>query len=237
MSKPVCLITGAAGAVGQALCAGLVGDCRVIGTYHRRPPSVASQLGWPVDSNGRSPGESAYFVQADLTNRQDLRRLVEIAMARFGGIDCVINCAADIRFHGHLTELWQSDQDVLGQLNVNCLVPMYLVSAVFQECWKDGPDLNASRNRSVINISSVSGQYVYPSEGQAFYGASKAALNFLSLHLAAELAPYSIRVNAISPARVTGPAQMNCVVECAKAVMMGAGTGEIKTVKALHRTI
>ena len=54
-------------------------------------------------------------------------------------------------------------------------------------------------NRCVVNLSSTSGLYVFPGLGQSVYSASKAALNYLSMHMGDEFSSLGIRVNALSP--------------------------------------
>jgi NAD(P)-dependent dehydrogenase (short-subunit alcohol dehydrogenase family) len=151
---------------------------------------------------------------ADLLKRDDIRRIVDIALARIGQVDTIVNCAADVHFYGKAAEAWYAEDAPRSQFMVNCVAPMQLVSLVHDLCWKDNRDENAHRNRSVVNISTVSGIYAFPSQGQAFYSASKAALNMLSLHLALELAPYSIRLNALCLYQILNEAAALDVATC-----------------------
>jgi len=215
--KPVCLITGAGGRLGQDLCHALQDDYDLVATYRSTIPNIASQ---------RVP---AHLVQADLTCREEMKRVVEVALARYGRIDALINTAADIKFHGSLRDLWHADDYPQSQMLMNSIVPMQLASAIYQHCWKDQPEENARWNRSVINVSSISGLYVFQERGQAFYGVSKAALNMLTLYLSLELAPYSVRVNAICPSRFTGMAATRRVTEAIRNLLTGDSTGTIIT--------
>lgn len=225
--NPVCLVTGAGGQLGNALCARLNEDFDIVASFRSTPPLINSQLKWRA---GAASDEGRVLcVQGDLTRREDICRLVEVAMARFGRIDAVVNSAADIAFHGKLIELWQSTPYAQSQLEINCIAPMNLVSAVHHYCWKDAPEDNAHWNRSVINVSSMSGVYAYPAAGQAIYAASKAALNMLTLYLSLELAGYSVRVNGICPGRFTGqPATESVVLEIER-LLKGDETGSIIT--------
>jgi NAD(P)-dependent dehydrogenase (short-subunit alcohol dehydrogenase family) len=166
-----------------------------------------------------------YCVQADLQCREDIRRLVEVAHARYGRIDSVVNAAADIRFHGALVELWQSGDDVLSQLAINSVAPFRLVSAIFQSHWKNESDENAKWNRNVVNVSSISSLYVTKSIGQAYYAASKAALNILTMYLSQELAPYSVRANTVCPSRFADEPSTQRVVDAIRELMTGRDSG------------
>jgi NAD(P)-dependent dehydrogenase (short-subunit alcohol dehydrogenase family) len=156
-----------------------------------------------------------------------VRRIVEVALARFGFIDSVVNAAADTKFHGKLTELWDADEYAPSQLFANCVAPLRLVSLVHRACWRDRTAANAERNRSVVNVSSVSGLYVFRDSGQAFYAASKAALNILTMYLALELAPYSVRANALCPGRFTEGDSTEQVATNVIRLLEGTDTGMV----------
>ena len=226
MMKPVCLVTGTGGTLGKALCRELSTEYSIIASYRRAEPPVPSQLQWPVDDSEQQ-NESVYCVRADLNRREDVQRLVEVALARFGHVDAIVNLAADTEFHGKLLELWHDDEYAPMQLQTNCISPLQLVSAVHQYCWKDQSDQNALRNRSVVNISCMSGLYVFSDTSQAFYGASKTALNILTMYLSIELAPYSVRANALCPARFSSRPPTGRIVGAIKELLEGTATGMV----------
>jgi NAD(P)-dependent dehydrogenase (short-subunit alcohol dehydrogenase family) len=228
--KPVCLTTGSAGKLGSALCRALLETHDVVAVYRNELPAVPSQLRTPAAFGGGDPVQEeplAFCVQGDLTSKEDIRRIVEVVLARFGRIDVVVNSAADTRYHGKLLELSLDSAPVETQLATNCIAPMNLVSAVFQEAWKHEREDNSRYNRCVVNVSSISGLYVYPNVGQAFYSASKAALNFLTLHLAYELADYAVRVNSICPSRFPDSVPTERVVAKVRELVDSDVTGEI----------
>lgn len=222
--KPVCLVTGASGSVGTAICKALMPTHRIVAQYNQHLPAFPSQLS---HAPGADVAALPYCVQADLAERDGIRRLVEVALARGQAIDCVINCAADVRFHGKVSELWQSDDYALRQLDLNTVAPFKLVSLIHDLCWKDDADGNAARNRCVINVSSGSGLMVMRTTTQAFYGASKAALNMLTMYLALDLAPYSVRVNAVCPGRLATPEAIALVTDQIRTLMDDQSTGEV----------
>ena len=228
--KPVCLVTGAAGRLGRALCLSLAGEYRVIAAYRRNQPDVPSQLARPLDmSAGGAPAfdiDDIYCVQADLSRREDVRRLVEVGMARYGRIDAVVNSAADLRYHGRLSEIWQAGEYPSELLSLNAVAPFLLVSAVFDSCWKNDAGENARFNSNVVNISSTSGIQVFKSN-EPFYAASKAAMNMLTLHLAVELAPYSVRANVLCPGRFDNEASTAHVVSGVRKLLDGSDSGTL----------
>jgi len=232
--KPVCLITGAGGRLGNDLCEALQDDYLLVATYCTREPRISSQMHqrWetsedPVDESRMS--KMAHVVQADLSRREDIRRLVEVALARYGRIDALINSAADIKFHGHLRDLWQADDYPQSQMLMNSIAPFQLASAIYHACWKDQPDQNTQWNRSVINVSSISGQNVLGGKGQAYYGASKAAMNILTLYLSLELSDYGVRANVICPSRFTSRTATRRVTNAIRELLSGDATGTIVT--------
>jgi NAD(P)-dependent dehydrogenase (short-subunit alcohol dehydrogenase family) len=119
-----------------------------------------------------------------------LERLVSATVERFGGIDIVVNNAANaLAFpFGQITpEGWEKS------LAVNLRGPVFLLQYAL-------PHLEASAHASVINIASA-GAFMF-SAFTHMYSASKAALLSYTRSLAAELAPKEIRVNAIAPGTI-----------------------------------
>lgn len=227
MTKPVVLVTGAAGKLGSALCHSLLPNNEVVAAYHERVPDIPSQLTWPAIIGPKERADSAWCVKADLNDSKDVMRLVEVCLAKHRRVDCVINLAADIKYHGPLTDLCYDRETAGNQLAINTIAPFALVSAIFHETWKHERESNSRYNRNVINLSSFSGMYVQQVRGQAIYGASKAALNLLTLHLAVELAPYAIRVNALCPSRFPDTIATDRVVAAITKIAKGIQTGEI----------
>lgn len=232
--RPVCLITGVGGRLGQALCSAMADTHDIVATYRTTLPPITSQMQrrlarGDTATTGSASEPAIHLVRADLTQRGDVQRLVEVALARFGRIDALVNSAADGVFHGDLRELWDAGDYAQAQLSINSIVPIQLASAIHQLSWKHEPDENVRWNRCVVNVSSVSGLYVLGDRRQAFYGASKAALNMLTQYLALELARYGVRVNAVCPSRFrTAPATERVVASIVE-LLQGQDTGTIVT--------
>jgi NAD(P)-dependent dehydrogenase (short-subunit alcohol dehydrogenase family) len=131
-------------------------------------------------------GAQAVFVQADISKEDSARRIAEFAAASFGGIDILVNNAADFTQmgveHAELAD-WQR---VLG---VNVIGPALVTKFAI-------PFMKA-KGGSIVNMASMSG--LIAQSDFATYNASKGALITLTKCLALDLAPFKIRVNSICP--------------------------------------
>ena len=137
-----------------------------------------------------SLGGQVLAVAADVGRPEDVRRLVEDTVEHFGGLNILVNNAG-IGMRVPIDELDLDEYDRLMDTN---LKGMYL------GCRYAVPHLKAAGGGAIINISSVHGLDGCPHN--TVYAASKAAQAGGTRALAAELAPFDIRVNAISPGAI-----------------------------------
>jgi NAD(P)-dependent dehydrogenase (short-subunit alcohol dehydrogenase family) len=201
----VCLLTGAGGTLGNAFCRAYATDYDIVAVHRTRVPGVPNQFDdyvdplHPDDPVPENAGR-VYAVAADLEQPGEVERVLDIALARYDGVDLLVNAAAYSRWHA--PGLLDSD-GVLADLDrhfaVNVGVPLRLASTLARRFWLARDRENRARNRNVVNLSSLAGSKVFPNQGQGAYAASKAALNQLTRHLAAEFAPFGVRVNALAP--------------------------------------
>jgi NAD(P)-dependent dehydrogenase (short-subunit alcohol dehydrogenase family) len=207
--RRVCLLTGAGGRLGSAFCRDYAGEYDIVAVSRGRVPPVPSQDEHFVDPLAPShdlPENAAavHVVRAHLEQPGEIERVVEVALARFGRVDLLVNGAAHVRLHPPgLLDLDGTTADFARTFEVNVGVPLRLASRLANEYWKDRAETNRAANRNVVNVSSLSGSRVYPG-GQAVYAASKAALNHLTRHLAAEFESFGVRVNALAPNNFPG---------------------------------
>ena len=199
------LLTGAGGLLGDAFCRRYATTHDIVAVCRNRVPSVPSQRESFVDP--LAPAEAlvendarVFTVHAELEKPDQVERVVEVALARFGRIDLLVNNAAHQPAHPHgVVDDDAALLDVARTLEMNVTVPLRLAVRVAQMYWRDRAAENRAANRSVVNISSTAGSRVYPRQGQAVYGTSKAALNHLTRHLASEFEAFGVRVNALAP--------------------------------------
>lgn len=132
-------------------------------------------------------GRKALAVVVDVVNTEDVKNLIDQALATFGRIDILVNNAGITR-DGLLLRMKDADWDAV--LDTNLKSAFLLTRAVARS-------MSKQRSGRIINISSVVGEMGNP--GQANYCASKAGLIGLTKSVARELARRNVTVNAVTP--------------------------------------
>jgi NAD(P)-dependent dehydrogenase (short-subunit alcohol dehydrogenase family) len=201
MTKRVCLLTGASGTLGTAFCRANADKYHIAAIYRRKPPAVPTQRQWQVDPlQPDVPVEQCpvFAIRADLSLEGEVERVVELVLARFDRVDLLVNAAV----HSVWAPMLESDrllQSIGPQLQTNLVVPLKLSVALARTFWRDRDQENRAANRNIVNLSSTAGLKIYHNLNQSVYSASKAALNFLTRHMADEFRPIGLRVNAVAP--------------------------------------
>jgi NAD(P)-dependent dehydrogenase (short-subunit alcohol dehydrogenase family) len=217
--------------LGTRFCELYAGDYEIVAVHFKNLLKVPSQNQRftdplaPADVNAAN-GSHVYSIRADLNNDQELTRIVELTLARFDRIDLLINAAVN-PFKGNIVTSKYLIEGAASQLNLNVIVPLKLSKIIVERFWRDRQEENASENRNIINVSSTAGVYVYPDLGQSVYSASKAAVNYLTYHMASEFWNLGLRVNAVAPNTFPGIVQLDRVAEALSTIDRGDGTGKI----------
>jgi NAD(P)-dependent dehydrogenase (short-subunit alcohol dehydrogenase family) len=180
-TKPVALVTGGAGGIGQAINHRLVSD-----GWH----VVAGDLG-PALKDGDPGGDSITAAELDVTDRGSVERFVAGAAA-LGTIGGVVNCAGVVRFTP-MSGFEDADASLVWEVNVAGSARVCSAAVARMD-----------RGGTIVNISSVTG-YIGRLRGASLYGASKAGLVAFTRYLATELAPQGIRVNGLAPGYIAVP--------------------------------
>jgi len=177
--EEVVLITGCSSGIGRALAEEFLDTGhRVVATARR------------VETLEGLAGERVLTSHLDVTNADDIERVVGEALAWAGRIDVLVNNAG----WGLMGPTAELDPDELRrQLETNVVAPVAMVRAV-------APTFVKRRSGRIVNIGSVSGVTATPFAGA--YCASKAALHLLSDALRMELAPFGVRVITVQPGAV-----------------------------------
>jgi 3-oxoacyl-[acyl-carrier protein] reductase len=127
-------------------------------------------------------------VRADVTVGADVAAMVERAVARFGGLDVLVNNAGMGHVPQPLESLDEADFDRILAVNVKSI---YLAAKVVV------PRFKAQRRGVILNIASTAG--VSPRPRLTWYNASKGWVITATRSMAVELAPFGIRVCALNP--------------------------------------
>jgi len=202
--RRVCLLTGAGGTLGNAFCQAYGAQYDIVAVCRRRAPAVPSQDEWFVDplepeADVAENDSRVFVVYSDLEKDGQVERVVDIALAKYGRVDLLVNNAVYWQFHAQGIVDGDVVLDSLARhFAVNVGIPLRFATRLAQRFWLTRDVENRAHNRNIVNVSSVSGSRV-DSGGQAAYGASKAALNHLTRHLAAEFRAFGVRANALAP--------------------------------------
>ena len=183
LAGKVAIVTGGAGALGQAIAQGLAAYGADIVVTGRTLKTLE-----PVMTAIEALGRKAIAVPCDVANEQDVGAMVLQALKTFGKIDILVTVAGIAkRFPAEEfpIEEWQQVMDIN-------------VRGTFLCCKHVGKIFKESKKGKIITISSVRAFAGHPG-GYAAYGTSKGAVNLLTKQLATEWAKYHINVNAIAP--------------------------------------
>jgi NAD(P)-dependent dehydrogenase (short-subunit alcohol dehydrogenase family) len=183
VNTPVVLITGALTGIGRATALAFARERARLMVSGRR-----AEAGKALVEELRGSGVEAEFVEADVRNDNDVRALVDRAVARFGRLDVAVNNAGTEGQPGPLTA--QSAESYAATFDTNVLGT---VLSLKHELRVMGPQGGGS----IINLSSTMGSRGAP--GASMYVASKHAVEGLTKVAALEGAPYGVRVNAVAP--------------------------------------
>ncbi|WP_228540293.1 SDR family NAD(P)-dependent oxidoreductase [Nocardia sp. XZ_19_369] len=201
--RRVCLITGAGGTLGNVFCRSYYTEYDIVAVCRTRTPAVPSQLESfvdPLEPEKPVPENNSrvFVVRADLTVPGEVERVVDLALARYGKVDLLVNNAAHVQLQPRgIVDGDASLEQFDPHFTLNVAVPLRFAARLAQRTWLHTGAENRAANRNIVNISSISGSEVYP--GQTLYSASKAALNQLTRNIADEFAEFGVRANAIAP--------------------------------------
>ena len=182
MTGRVVIVTGGTRGIGRALAEGYVAAGARVVVASRKPDACKE-----TEQHLQRQGGEALGVPTHLGDLDALRVLVQRTVDAFGGVDVVVNNAANALAlpHGEYTaEAWAKS------LDVNLRGPVFLVQEAL-------PYLKRSGHAAVLNV--ISGAAFLFSATVSLYAIGKAGLMAATRSMAAEFASHGIRVNALSP--------------------------------------
>ena len=187
LTGKVAIVTGGSRGLGLASARALIAEGAHVVVCGRTP----STLRTAVDALGThaSSGARAHGVVADVSRLEDLTRLVDESVSRFGGVDVLVNNVGLGKGGG----LLDTPDDVWQQAFDQTLFPAVRTSRLVV------PHMQARGGGVILLIASIWGR---ESGGRMTYNAVKAAEISLGKALAQQLAAANIRVNSIAPGSI-----------------------------------
>lgn len=182
----VIIITGASRGIGREIAKRLAIKGLTVVANYNKSEKEAEELKKELEEKGFIID----IVKADVSKREDAKKLVKFALDKYGKIDILINNAGISEYKLFTDE---TDEDWDKIINTN----LYSVFAMSQEVI---PNMIHNKKGLIINMSSAWG--VVGGSLEVIYSVSKAGVDGLTKALAKELGPSNIRVNSIAPGMI-----------------------------------
>lgn len=183
LDSKVAIVTGSSQGIGRAIAIELASLSLKVVVNYANSKAAAEEVVKDIIRNG---GE-AIAVQANIANLEDVKKLIDNTLNKFGRIDILVNNAGITR-DKLLLRMKLDDWQTVIDLN---LTGVFLCTqAVIKTMLKQ-------KNGRIINVSSIVGEVGNP--GQANYSAAKAGILGFTKSVAKEVASRGITVNAIAP--------------------------------------
>ena len=184
--EKIVIITGASRGIGREIAKRLVKKgLKVIANYNKSEEAAKE-----LKSELKQEGIKIDIVKADVSKREEAKKIAKYALDKYGKIDVLINNAGISEYKLFTDE---TDEDWDKIINTN----LYSAFAMSQEVI---PNMVHNKNGLIINMSSAWG--VVGGSLEVIYSVSKAGMDGLTKALAKELGPSSIRVNSIAPGMI-----------------------------------
>jgi NAD(P)-dependent dehydrogenase (short-subunit alcohol dehydrogenase family) len=182
----VVLITGGTSGIGRVTAVAFAKEGAKVVVSGRRKAEGAETVTLVEKAGGQG-----LFVQADVSDEEQVKKLVQATVDHFGRLDIAFNNAG---VEGELAPVTDAKVETYDQVfNIN-------VKGVFLSMKHEIPAMLKTGGGSIVNTSSIAGTIGMANAG--IYIASKHAVNGLSKTAALEVAKQGIRVNMVSPAAI-----------------------------------
>jgi 3-oxoacyl-[acyl-carrier protein] reductase len=186
MNFPVALVTGGSRGIGRAICIALAAQGHAVVAAGRDAKALA-ETGRLV----REAGGMDSAVRCDMHDATAIEEMVREVIECHGRIDVLVNNAGGGTSERPMASDETPDADWLDTLDLN-------LTSVFRTCKAVTPHMKSRRSGAIVTVASIASRQASNLSGIA-YTAAKSGLAGLNRHLAKELGPFGIRVNAVAP--------------------------------------
>ena len=183
MEEKVIIVTGGSRGIGKEIVTSLANEGFCVILNYNKSEKEAIKIKEKLIKNRKK----IEIFKADVSKQEDVKKLVEFTIKKYGKIDVLINNAgiSQIKMFQDITiEDWNN------MINTNLNSCFYTIRQVL-------PSMIERKEGRIINISSIWGQTGASCE--VHYAVSKAGIDAMTKSLAKELGPSNIKVNSIAP--------------------------------------
>ena len=181
----IAIITGGGTGIGRACALAFAGQGATVAVNYSRSRVEAERTA----QDCRSAGGDGVAIQADVSAKEEIDRLVDDAVERWGRVDILVNSAGTTKFAAY------DDLDALTEEVWNDIIGVNL-KGVFFACRAVVPHMKRAGGGSIVNIGSISA--IRPVGSSIPYMATKAAVHSMTQSMAVALGPL-VRVNCVAP--------------------------------------
>lgn len=182
MSKTI-IVTGGSRGIGAAIVSLLAKENYNIVLNYNKSEEIAKKM----QEEFTNLGKTVEIFKADVSKREEVKKLVDFTIKKFGKIDVLINNAG-ISQTKLFTDI--TDEDWNNMLNID-------LNSVFYASQEVAKHMIHEKEGCIINISSIWG--MIGASCEVHYSVAKAGVDAMTKSLAKELGPSNIRVNSIAP--------------------------------------
>ena len=177
------IVTGGSRGIGKCMAENFAKDGYNVVLNYNKSAKEAKQIKEDLEKQGMN----IEIYKADVTKKDEVKKLINFTLKKFQNIDVLINNAGIAKIH-LFTDVSEEEWDEI--MNTNLKSAFFTTQEVL-------PNMINNKKGCIINISSIWG--MIGASCEAVYSASKAGLDGLTKSLAKELGPSGIRVNGIAP--------------------------------------
>lgn len=180
----VALVTGASRGIGRAVALGFAEAGADVACAARSEADL-EMLVKEIDTLGRK----AISIPTDVTDRDQIQRMVDRTTEELGGLDILVNNAGGTRFMAPIVSVRPEGWDKVIRLNLDAVFHATQIAAQTM--------VARGKGGSIIQMASVAG--IEGAQTLSYYSAAKGGVRLMSQAVAKELAGAGIRVNSIAP--------------------------------------